>query len=70
MADFAFWTFGSTHRNAALRSRTTPLSKGDAMLYMKTSDNRFAFDFTYPTPGDELHNRLSLHVLESRGPGE
>ena len=29
------------------------------MLYMTTSDDRYAFDFTYPTPDDELHNRLS-----------
>ena len=40
------------------------------MLYMTTSDQRYAFDFTYPTPDDEMNNRLSLQVLESRGPGE
>ena len=40
------------------------------MLYMTTNDNRFAFDFTYPTPDDELHNWLSLQVLESRGRGQ
>ena len=40
------------------------------MLYMTTTDNRFAFDFAYPTPDDELHNRLSLQVLEARGPGQ
>ena len=40
------------------------------MLYMTTSDDRYAFDFTYPTPDDELHNRLSLQVLERRGPGQ
>ncbi len=40
------------------------------MLYMTTSDNRFAFDFAYPTRDDELHNQLSLQVLEARGPGQ
>ena len=40
------------------------------MLYMTTSDDRYAFDFTYPTPDDELHNRLSLQVIERRGPSE
>ena len=40
------------------------------MLYMTTSDDRFAFDFAYSTPDDELHNRLSLQVLEKRGPGQ
>ena len=40
------------------------------MIYMTTSDGKFAFDFTYQTPDDELMNRLSLQVLESRGPGE
>lgn len=40
------------------------------MLYMTTSDDRYAFDFTYPTPDDELHNRLSLQVLERRGAGQ
>ena len=40
------------------------------MLYMTTSDDRYAFDFTYPTPDDELHNRLSLQVLERRGRGQ
>ena len=40
------------------------------MLYMTTSDERYAFDFAYPTPDDELHNRLSLQVLEHRGPGQ
>ena len=40
------------------------------MLYMTTSDDRYAFDFTYPTPDDELHNRLSLQVLERRDRGQ
>ena len=40
------------------------------MLYMTTSDGNYAFDFTYPTPDDELHNRLSLQVLERRGHGQ
>ena len=40
------------------------------MLYMNTSDNRYAFDFTYLTPDDELHDRLSLQVLERRGAGQ
>ena len=40
------------------------------MLYMTTSDNRYAFDFTYPTPDDELHDRLSLQVLEAHGQGQ
>ena len=40
------------------------------MLYMTTSDGNYAFDFTYPTPDDELHNRLSLQVLERRGRDE
>ena len=39
------------------------------MLYMTTSDERYAFDFSYSTPDDELHNRLSLQVLERRGRG-
>ena len=39
------------------------------MLYMTTSDEQIAFDFTYPTPDDELHNRLALQVLERRGQG-
>ena len=39
------------------------------MLYMTTSDDNYAFDFTYPTPDDEMHNRLALQVLERRGPG-
>ncbi len=39
------------------------------MLYMTTTDNKYAFDFAYPTPDDELHNQLSLQVLERRGPG-
>ena len=28
------------------------------MLYMTTSDEKIAFDFTYPTPDDELHNQI------------
>jgi len=40
------------------------------MLYMTTSDEQYAFDFTYTTPADELHNRLSLQVLERRGQGQ
>ncbi len=40
------------------------------MLYMTTSDDRFAFDFAYSTPDDELHDRLALQVLERRGPEE
>ena len=40
------------------------------MLYMTTSDEKIAFDFTYPTPDDELHSRLSLQVLERRGRGQ
>lgn len=39
------------------------------MRYMTTSDDRFVFDFASSTPDDELHNRLSLTVLERRGPG-
>ena len=44
--------------------------RGDPMLYMTTSDQKIAFDFTYPTPDDELHNRLSLQVLARQGPGQ
>ena len=40
------------------------------MLYMTTDDDRYAFDFTYSTPDDELHNRPSLQVLERRGAGQ
>ena len=39
------------------------------MLHMTTSDEKIAFDFTYSTPDDELHNRLSLQVLERSGRG-
>lgn len=37
---------------------------------MTTSDDRYAFDFSYPTPDDELHNRLSLQILERRSGGQ
>ena len=40
------------------------------MLFMSTSDDRYAFDFTYATPDNELHNLLSLQVLERRGGGQ
>ena len=40
------------------------------MLYMTTTDERHDFDFTYITPDDELHIRLSLQVLECRSRGE
>ena len=40
------------------------------MLFITTSDNRYAFDFTYATPDDELHNLLSLQVLERRDGGQ
>ena len=38
------------------------------MLFMTTTDEHYAF--AYPTPDDELHNRLSLQVLETRGQGQ
>ena len=39
------------------------------MLYLTTSDEKIAFHFTYPAPDDELHDRLTLRVVERRGRG-
>ena len=40
------------------------------MLYMTTSDDRYAFDFTCSTPDHGLQNRLNLQALERRGTGQ